>query len=86
MFTISDCFSAYLQNSKKALAHHNWFLIKCIRLVNSKGVGFRTQSSKSCKVCSKNTARDIIYDLVKFYTQMIKNSKAILKNVLYLVC
>ena len=45
-------------NLKKS--HHNWFLIDCDRLVNQKGLGFRTQSFELCIIFSKNISHDYV--------------------------
>ena len=49
----------------------------CGRLVNTKGPGLRTQSSKICKIFPENIANDYISSLGKFLEQMSSNSKNI---------
>ena len=43
VFTIFDGLSAHLQKSKITQTCPSWFLICCSRLLNWKGLGFRTQ-------------------------------------------
>lgn len=58
IFTVFECLSEHLRNSEKPQSHQNKFLINGGWLVNQKGPGFSTCSTKSCKVFSLIIAHD----------------------------
>ena len=87
MFTVSQlsqCTSSRQQKNPAKPIIFGFRLIATDWL--KKGSGFKTQSSKSCKIFCKNIACVNIYQLAKFHDQMIYNSRYIFRNILQLVC